>query len=807
MASGSLEPLETPEFSDDDFLSSLIQPGPPAASRALKEDDPGTNEGFDFGFEEAAVSPTFSDLDFAVAAVPQSEPIMSTDLASVDSEPGSEKDFFEVPSKPSPDQDIDIDSDIGMEEQSIIVPNHIPSGKPKPKRGRPLGSTGSKSLRAASKRAMQEFEAAEASLLPHPGSIEYARLQKAAKKQKHSIEAALQEMDRGVVPVTNEVVAAAASQNVALLDSKSFVWNIMLQIGSVSHRVVVLSAHQSISQLEAANNDRTNMSADVDSHTEPSVALFFEPNRHYSSDAHLAALTGESRPHVRSVLNRAAICSLLSAGSLWGSLFHKICAKVDSHEWQPILFAKKTRYDETPSKLRLPCEDNASQEQTKFAKAFQFELCFHILVKDLQESKFFHFAGRMPCDLSVCDRTTAECTKAVILKHLDSVPELRRTADMFRTKLQLTTIDRYSANFKAERSVQHDDPTWKRATFPCNIHRIAQVSIVTTNLTDLDVSGMIAANLSFDTSGTLHKLRDILRAIFESDLVVYYASPPDPTHRYAVYDVFLPMTHDHRSHTGGAPRKHHLLRQIQRSILDATLNGDLSTSEEIQHFCTLGCCENGADSLHKLSTYTTFALLPHKLPRFPRSRWSNRETAVCWSGLLASHHNLLLRVIEKFSGRARVVQPTILDHEDMNGFLEDLGKMPAPLLDMQEPQPDFQELREEPLEVYDDTIQEDIGEVIPGKTLDWKELNKQYRVKSVAWVNSNPGPRLVLMQLVGASLQRIMHKALLISGKKWERSQLHLESKGLQRTFRVLEAANAKWIDRLYIEFRKLLGL
>ena len=613
-------------------------------------------------------------------------------------------------------------------------------------------------------------------------------------------------MDKGVVPVSVEVVAAATSQNVALLDSNSFVWNVMLQIGSVSHRIVALSAHQSISQLEAANTDRTNKSVDVDSHTEPSLALFFEPNRHHTSDAHLAALTGGSRPHVRSVLNRAAICSLLSAGSLWGSLFHKICEKVDRHEWQPILFVKKTRYDETPSKLRLPCEDNASQEQAKFAKAFQFELSFHILVKDIQASKFLHFAGRMPCDLSVCDRTTAECTKAVILKHLDSVPELKRIADLFQTKLQLTTIDRYSANFKAERSVQQDDPTWKRATFPCNIHRIAQVSIVTTNLMDRDVSGMIATNLSFDTSGTLHKLRDILRAIFESDLVIYYASPPDPTHRYAVYDVFLPMTHDHKSHIVGGPRKHHLLRQIQRSILDATLNGDLS-SQEIQHWCTLGCCESGADTLHKLCTYTTFALLPHKLPRFPRTRWSNRETSVCWSGLLASHHNLLLRVIERFSGRARVVQPTIpiQDHEDMNGFLEDLAQKPAPLLDI-EPQPDIEDLQEEPLEVYDDKIQEDMGESIPGKTLDWKELNKQYRVKSVAWVNSNPGPRLVLNQLVGASLQRIMHKALLISGKKWERSQVHLESKGFQRTYRVLEAANAKWIDQLYIEFRKLLG-
>ena len=170
MASGSLETLES---SDDDLLSSLIEPGAAAASRALDRDDPGTNEGSDFAFEEAAVSPAFSDLDFAVAARPQREPMMSTDAASVDlesSKTDSEKDFFAVPSESMPDQNLDLDDlDIGMEEQSIIVPNRIPSGKPK--RGRPLGSTGSQSLRAACKRAVQEFENAEASLLPEPGVL------------------------------------------------------------------------------------------------------------------------------------------------------------------------------------------------------------------------------------------------------------------------------------------------------------------------------------------------------------------------------------------------------------------------------------------------------------------------------------------------------------------------------------------------------------------------------------------------------------------------------------------------------------
>ena len=757
---------EKAEESEDDFFGLFDQP----------EDVPVSLE----GHSSTAFEPVQNfDLDFNLDVSEKAEE--------------SEDDFFGLVDQP----------------EDVVVPNNIPLGKRRP--GRPVGSKGGKILREANKRVMEDIKANELSLLPEPGSIEHARMHRNLKKQKTDSEAT--HIDKGVLCIafrdqsqSSNPTGLVMTKDVELLSSKSPSWNVMLQIGSGASRIVALAAHDAIKKLEEKEGGTNDFYKCLDAETELSVSLIFEPNRHHYSDSHLASMTGQSRKHVRAALNNAGVAALLCAGSLWGTLFHSICQKVSAGEWEPILFVKKTRYDETPSKLRLDSEGGSktagTQEQAKFAKAFQFELSFHVLVRDRMSDNFLHMCGFVPCDLTVVDRTTAECTKAVILKHLNSIPELARTANMFPTKFQLTTVDRYSANYKAEKSLQCDDPTWKRATFACNIHRVAQVATLTSNLTESDVSGMISASLAFDTAGTLHKLRSILREIFQQDLCIYYASPPNAEHRHAVYDVFLPVS-SHDPQTKGMPRKHHLLRSIQRSILDATLNGDIE-GHEIQHFCTLGCCHSVEDTMAKFAKYCVWSLLPHKLPRFPRTRWSNREASVCWSGLLACHHNLLLRVLERFARRPNL-QP--IDHTDNADLLEDLAPA-VPLADVEPEAVDVPHAAPVDDANFDEPTQdqEDIGEPLLGKGLDWTELNKQYQLKSVAWVNSNPRPRLVLMQLIGELLQRVMHKCLFLSGRKWERRQLQLEAKGLPRSYRVLEAADSTWTDKFYIDVRMLLG-
>ena len=817
--------------SDDDFLSCLAQPS----------EKPDGSQGASGQVRHDSISVSLSPRHEQLPGQAQADVDFFCSEDAMDSGPDLELDCFVAagsnenalpmqisgsvhPAVPMVDpDDLFFDQDQPMPEspespESEQVEQCLSLQKRKP--GRPVGTTGNQLLRRARKNAEESFQNQQLLLAPQPGSVEFAR---AAKKAKHEKPFDVSELDMGVMPLerSSQVAAKSLATDTALLNSKSPVWQIMSRIGSSESRMVAVAAQHTISCLESLLSKGEAVC--LDDLTPPVLPIIFQPNRHHVTDAHLASLTQESRKAVRSLFNQAATAALLSACSMWGTLFDAVCQKILAKEWQPIMFIKKTRYDETPSKLRLHSEGatqaQSSTEQARFAKAFQFELSFEILVRDTKKDVFLHLVGMVPCDLTVVDRTTAECTKAVILKHLESVPELQRTAGLFPAKFQLTTIDRYPANFKAERSVQWDDPTWKRATFPCNVHRLAQVSTVTMNLVELDVSGLIAASLSFDNAGVLHQMRSILRGIFETELTVYFSSPPNAQHRTAVYDLFLPLHEEDMNRASRRPpRKHHLLRMIQRTILDATLNGDIE-GEEIQHFCTMGCCDDFQDTMKKHLDYATFALLPHKLPRFPRTRWSNREGSICWSGLLSCHHGLLLRIIEKVAGRASVVSPTgVLEEDAADETIEDLVANPffgvrLPLPQAEPAQiPDAapvsgQDQPVEDMEVERTAHDDDAGDVFVGKVLDWTELNKQYRVKSVAWANSNPRPRLVLMQLVGKPWQDIMHKAFFLSGKAWDDLQSQLEGQGLPRSFRVLEAANGTWTKDFYPEVRKPLGL
>ncbi len=681
---------------------------------------------------------------------------------------------------------------------TLAVP--VPTAGVFSKRGRPPSTLGSRTLREAQKAAQAEADALEEECGPIAGSIAYARsvrLARLASKRKALTE------ESGVLPVKN--IPEASLQNVPLLAAKSPIWATLSQIGGPLSRMVAHSAHFAFEEIEKEGRA-------LDERTDPVLPLLFEPNRNYISDSQLAKTTGRASSHLREFLDQAAAATLIAAGGLWGTMFDAICKKIECGDWQPILFIRKCRYDETPSRLRLSSQGkglaDATEENARFAKAFQFELSFHCLMKDERTKKYLHLSGNMPTPLTVCDRTTGECTKAVILKHLAAVPELQRVAKFFAARLQLSTVDRYAANFRAERSVQHDEEeTWHRCTMPCNIHRLAQVSTVTAKLMDRDVSGLIATSLSFDSSGALHKLRNILRQIFSEELCIYYSAPPDPSHRAAVYDVLLPVrstsAEEQEQGSKRMPRKHDLLRLVQRCVLDATLNGNIQ-AEEVQHFCSFGCCESVQDTHYKFAHHTAWALLPHKLPRFPRTRWSNREASVCWSALLGAHHFLLLRVIEKFSGGPRVVKPALQTQpeeqdQEINADLDDLlnfgdvgiRNLSIPIADEVPPPADAVGGDEQVTDRVGDDVNQALGEaLLLGELLDWQELNKQYGVKSVAWVNSNPLPRLLLFQIVSKPVQDMMHKMLYLSGKEWEKHQTHLAAKGLQRSYRIIEAAN-----------------
>ena len=183
-------------------------------------------------------------------------------------------------------------------------------------------------------------------------------------------------------------------------------------------------------------------------------------------------------------------------------------------------------------------------------------------------------------------------------------------------------------------------------TVPCDVHKAHQAHKSSFDLAAQDVSGMLATAVSQHGTGTLQTLRQILGTVLQQRLVIRYGEARDVAHREAVYDLYLPLSEQDALGREKPPR---LSVMKRRMILARTLNGTLG-DDEVQHWCGPGCCSCEAETQEKFQRFPTAALLPSKLPKFARNRWSHQFEAVSWCGLLAAHHSLLLPVVLAFTG-------------------------------------------------------------------------------------------------------------------------------------------------------------
>ncbi len=335
--------------------------------------------------------------------------------------------------------------------------------------------------------------------------------------------------------------------------------------------------------------------------------------------------------------------TLDGAAVMWGGLFRSMREKFNAGEWEPIVFIRRARYDETPLKIRLDSLCNTGVETATYAKLMQTECSVQIIFKDVKTQAVWTLEGYIPTNLKAMDATTAENTRAAVLSDMDLVPGWKSLASIFPWVLQSSTVDRFAANFKAERAMLADNVCsrdnhggvdggscrFTKFTKTCDVHVIAQVHIKTSSLIDSDISGLLHTALSQHGAGTLATLHDILGRIFEEEASVIYSSPPGGVveqHRTDVYNLYLPMPQD-----CAGPSDASII--VKRHILSSLLNGDIQ-SDDIIHFCTFGCCRDIHDSIEKLKRYAVYALCSSKQPRFARNRWTQQGDAVRWSGLL-----------------------------------------------------------------------------------------------------------------------------------------------------------------------------
>lgn len=310
----------------------------------------------------------------------------------------------------------------------------------------------------------------------------------------------------------------------------------------------------------------------------------------------------------------------------------------------------------------------------------------------------------------------------------------------------------------------------------CDVHIAASVQKSTLDLVSDDTTGLIATSLCQTGAGQLAFLRDILRQIISDELIVQYVSPPlgrVAEYRQEVHDVFLQMPPLNSS----SNKRSAVVTAMRRYVLQSLFNGDLEDTTGVYHYCSFGCCSGLEETTEKFLGQGTWALLPSKAPIFVKAKWLRQEGSLDWSGLLAAHHNLLEKVLVRFTGKPVAATPATIPDASPIGW-DFLGETVGIAKSIQDPLPDnagFVPVEE--LESFDDLFE-----------TDWAARNKQYKQKCGSWACSNPGPRIsVVKQLVNVT-SHLLHSFLEKSGKEWQQKQA-MKSFNEARTYRILEAA------------------
>lgn len=240
-------------------------------------------------------------------------------------------------------------------------------------------------------------------------------------------------------------------------------------------------------------------------------------------------------------------------------------------------------------------------------------------------------------------------------------------------------MDRYGANFRSERAMAQQAMKAGRnessCAQKCEVHIIAQSNKAGMDVLTNDISGLLSMALAQQGSGTLGTLRALLGDVILEHLSVSHAMPPQGAvskHRSEIHDLFVPIPLD--PDTGAATGAGAVLAMQRRYVLASLFNGDLE-EECITHFCPYGCCATWEETEMRFRTLAPWALLPHKAPRYARQRWTNHGAAVNWSGLLASHHNLLSRLMHRWLGAptGKPSTPATRVDAESAAFLEDMA--------------------------------------------------------------------------------------------------------------------------------------
>jgi hypothetical protein len=449
-------------------------------------------------------------------------------------------------------------------------------------------------------------------------------------------------------------------------------------------------------------------------------------------------------------------------------------------------------------------------------KVLQSEFQIITLLQKNNTSSFFRISGSVPTVLQVLDRCTADNLKHALSDIVGVVPELDRLARKCQLSLQLSTTDRFPANFRCEKAIQAEDPSckWVKCHLPCDVHKVSTSQGSQFELLSSHVSSMLNLGLSMTPAQSTASMRSALERLFEAKLRVIYSAPPEGDtlkHRLAVLDLFLSL-----QNSSAGKRA---LPKLQRAIISFFLNGDIQNEISIEHYCAHGCCVDHDDTLRKIKQWLVPCLLPFACPILARARWLGSDRTIDWCGLLASHHNILGDLLSlwhgvpakpahkgqdeqddgaAFVGGVADVGSCCSDHQpDASRAARDAsseqhgGNNGVPLLAASDVRPDQSSTSSNVDAAQTPGAPEDQAVPPAASTFDWAEFQKKVKQDAVTWAAGGVAHILVAMRICMQPLLHFMLHLLYMTSKEWHVQQLQASAEGKPRKFKPVEVCKA----------------
>ena len=543
-------------------------------------------------------------------------------------------------------------------------PSELPHEFKKPKRGGAV-KVGSKAFRDSLNQELQQEQQqqqldmqAQQALEPQPGDIAYARQARQLKQQQK----------RQQQQAHSHLLKDNPKQLVSLDGLMPFgPPDLLLAVGTPLQRMLGAVLGKVLGK-------------EIDTRDEL-IQKTLEGKTLACSSRSVASMTDEDASLVQKQLVRVGAAVFETGNWMWGTFISHLLRSGEG-EHRPILCVFRLRYDETPTKVRVVYtqsdghlfalgtkigNDAVSQmfksalanqlpqdesQPASHAKILQTELSVGFLFakksQDQSEERLVWLNGPVPTCLQAVDHLNGETTRACVWHSISSIAEIQRIWSQFPMKVRVSCADKAGANFRCEAGLQEPDfmEGFTSVHAPCDVHRLSICIGISNALVDDDVSGLLNAGLVCNELSSTKRLRDLLRHIFENELVIESSLPPDgsETIRNDVYDMFLPVSNVTAAYKN--------LNRKRRAILSEFLNGNLH-DDCITHHCPFYCCGSTSVTMAYMLTFVTWALVPFRLPIYSRKSWIGQNYCLDWVGLLEAHHSLFTRVMTLYVGPAK----------------------------------------------------------------------------------------------------------------------------------------------------------